>query len=425
MAVSNRAQLGRIADWLLVAIAVSLPWSTSAIGILVVLWLVVLIPTLGWPAVKRELLTSSGGLPVLLFLFGAIGMAWADVSLVERWKGLDGFVKLLTIPILIAQCRRSDVCRRVFIGFFISCIVLLIASVVVYIWPNIPKGSHDIGVAVKSYIVQSVEFLICVSGIFYLAVEAGQARRWVSMIGLIFIGLAFLADIFFVATSRTILVIIPVLMVVYGLRSFSWRGGLIAVAAVIVLATALWGASPHLRYRITSIYVEGRGYEIQNLATPTGERIMFWSRSLQFIERAPLIGHGTGSIHDMFSKAAVGLSGARAEAPTNPHNQTFAIAIQIGLIGAVILWAMWVSHFLAFRGVGLVQWMGITIVTQNVVGSLFNSFLFDFTEGWLYVIGIGVTAGTIFGASDEKNLGVRSSNIRAGRPTPLSFSQSR
>jgi hypothetical protein len=33
------------------------------------------------------------------------------------------------------------------------------------------------------------------------------------------------------------------------------------------------------------------------------------------------------------------------------------------------------------------------IVTQNVVGSLFNSFLFDFTEGWIYVVGFGVAAG--------------------------------
>jgi hypothetical protein len=35
------------------------------------------------------------------------------------------------------------------------------------------------------------------------------------------------------------------------------------------------------------------------------------------------------------------------------------------------------------------------IVTQNIVGSLFNSHLFDFTQGWLYVIGVGVAAGAV------------------------------
>jgi len=48
-----------------------------------------------------------------------------------------------------------------------------------------------------------------------------------------------------------------------------------------------------------------------------------------------------------------------------------------------------------FRVGGFVAWIGLVVVTQNVVGSLFNSFLFDFTEGWLYVVGLGVAAGMV------------------------------
>ena len=32
---------------------------------------------------------------------------------------------------------------------------------------------------------------------------------------------------------------------------------------------------------------------------------------------------------------------------------------------------------------------------QNVIGSLFNSHLFDFTHGWTYVIGVGIAGGTV------------------------------
>ena len=104
----DRAKLARLADGLAVAVAASLPWSTSATGILVVLWLLALIPTLDWTDVRRELATPAGGLPVLLFLLGALGMLWADVTLLERWKGLDSFFKLLVIPLLLVQFRRSD-----------------------------------------------------------------------------------------------------------------------------------------------------------------------------------------------------------------------------------------------------------------------------------------------------------------------------
>src|SRR4029077_20973405 len=61
----DRARLERAADALAVAAVVSMPWSTTATSILLALCLVVLVPTLDWPAVRREIWTPAGGLPVL------------------------------------------------------------------------------------------------------------------------------------------------------------------------------------------------------------------------------------------------------------------------------------------------------------------------------------------------------------------------
>jgi hypothetical protein len=36
----------------------------------------------------------------------------------------------------------------------------------------------------------------------------------------------------------------------------------------------------------------------------------------------------------------------------------------------------------------------LVAVVQNMVGSLFNSHLSDFTQGWLYVFAVGVLGGT-------------------------------
>ena len=69
------------------------------------------------------------------------------------------------------------------------------------------------------------------------------------------------------------------------------------------------------------------------------------------------------------------------------------MAIQLGLIGAAVLWALWIAHLLLFRGNGLVAWIGLVVVVQNIVGSLFNSHLFDFTQGWVYIFGVGVAGG--------------------------------
>ena len=119
----DRARLLRAADGLVVAIAVSLPWSTSATGILLVLWLLALIPTLDWADVRRERLTPAGGLPVLLVLLGALGMVWADVTWPSAGRGFEAFFKLLVIPLLFVQFRRSERGLCVFGGYcrFLRC----------------------------------------------------------------------------------------------------------------------------------------------------------------------------------------------------------------------------------------------------------------------------------------------------------------
>ena len=104
----DRQRFADTADWLAVAAAGSLPWSTSATGILIVCWLIALIPTLTWTDVRREIMTPAGGLPVLLFLLGLIGMAWADVSLAARFDGLKPFLRLLVVPLLLVQFRRTS-----------------------------------------------------------------------------------------------------------------------------------------------------------------------------------------------------------------------------------------------------------------------------------------------------------------------------
>jgi O-antigen ligase len=283
----------------------------------------------------------------------------------------------------------------VLIGFLASCVVLLIASFVMIPWPQLhPRGPTLEGVPVKSYIVQGLEFAMCVAVLLEIARVKAAARQWQSAAVFAALGLAFLADVFFVNTGRTTLVIIPALLVVYGVWRSGWKGFVGASLAAAILASAVWFASPYVRERVTAIYTETVSYEQHNDASSSGTRIEFWKKSLRFIASAPLFGHGTGSIVDQFKRAEAG-QGASAIPSSNPHNQTFAVGIQLGFAGMIVLWAMWLSQLLLFRGAGLAAWTGLVIVASNIVGSLFNSFIFDFTEGWIYVFGVGVAAGMV------------------------------
>src|ERR1700730_13459949 len=108
-------------DYVAVMVAVVLPWSTSATGLLIVIWLVVLVPAIDPVALRKSLSSPVGYLPVLLVILALAGTFWSDVSITNKIYALQPYFKLLSIPLLLAQFSRSGRGHWVLIGFLVSC----------------------------------------------------------------------------------------------------------------------------------------------------------------------------------------------------------------------------------------------------------------------------------------------------------------
>jgi O-antigen ligase len=393
---AGRIRTQALSDWLAVGVAISLPWSTSVAAILIVLWLLMVLPALNVVIFARDIAASAaGGLPIALWLLAALGMLWANVDWPERFGGLGAFHKLLVLPLLLHRFRDSDKGREVLLGFLASCTVLLALSWTFALWPAIAWKTRTVGVPVKEYILQSGEFLLCGLGAACLAAEAWWARRKGIALALAALSVAFLANIAYVSLARTTLVVAPVLLIVIGWRCFSWRGMLLAAAVAAALAAIAWNSSFYLRDRVVTLEQEIDLYMEIGLDASAGKRLEFWRKSAQFVLSAPIIGHGTGSIRALFAEARETDYPAAAVVTNNPHNQIFAVALQLGLLGTALLVTMWLAHFLLFCTPGTIATIGMLIVTQNVVGSLFNSHIGDFGQGWIYVFGVGVAGGMV------------------------------
>jgi hypothetical protein len=387
-------------DLLTILIAILLPWSTSGVAIVTVLWVVALIPTLELRPFLLSLKRPISAFPIALFGLAVVATLWSDAAWSARLYAVGPTVKLLALPLLFYHFERSPRGLWVFVAFLASCTVLMAVSWGVAFDPKLtlkPEAAGR-GIFVKNYIDQSQEFALCAVALAYPIKVFVQSYKIQLAALLAALALAFITNMVFVVASRTTLVTLPLLLATFALLHLHCRNVIAGLCAAAVVVAAAWIASPNLRTTASTFISDYQYTKDRNNPTGLGSRLEYWQKSLEFFRDAPVIGHGSGATQGLFEQAAIGETGAQAEIVKNPHNQTLNVAVQWGVIGIIVLHAMWLVHLLVFRGDGLVTWIGLLVVVQNVLTSLFNSHLFDFVEGWMYVLGVGIAGGTTLSA---------------------------
>jgi hypothetical protein len=342
--------------------------------------------------------------PIALFAVALAGTIWSDAPWDARIHAVGPISKLLALPLLLYHFERTSRGTWVLIAFLTSSALLMLASWIVGFVPTLTlKWYMEPGVVVKNHIDQSHVFALCAVALAWPISILLQARQFMLAGLLAAIAVGFVANMAFINLSRTALITLPIMVAVVVLHRLSWGGVIGALGALLVLGSLSWAASPALRAKTASLFPPYRLYEPANEPTSIEIRYEYWRKSVEFIRAAPLIGHGTGSILGLFERAAINQTGIAAEVSSNPHNQTLNAAIQWGAIGVLLLYAMWLSHLALFSGESWASWTGFLIVVQNIASSLFNSHLSDFQEGWIYVLGVGVTGGMVLRERSRRN----------------------
>ncbi|WP_211910273.1 O-antigen ligase family protein [Tardiphaga alba] len=149
------------------------------------------------------------------------------------------------------------------------------------------------------------------------------------------------------------------------------------------------------------------GIKTENISTAA--RIDFWRKAAEFVKQAPVLGHGTGSIRPLYQSVEAARPSPIGEAVADPHNQFLHTTLQVGLIGGIILLAMWFFHFKMFVRRNFASTMGLGIVMLTILGSLFNSHISQVTQGMLYCLGVGMLGSVLLNARpDDQHLATKS-----------------
>jgi O-antigen ligase len=167
----------------------------------------------------------------------------------------------------------------------------------------------------------------------------------------------------------------------------------LALAAPILLLGLLFAASPKTLDRVQLGVAEAKQFQaVGNVNSSIGERLHYWTVSLELIAQKPVFGHGLGSWNHAYLKQLQGRTApAHSAGIRNPHQEYLLWGVQMGAIGIALLLAWFASAAWTARNM---QANAKQAVHSAIIGAmlacLFNAAIWDALIGDFLVCAIGL-----------------------------------
>jgi O-antigen ligase len=327
---------------------------------------------------------------VIVVAVVALGMLWADVPWIERWKAFYTWRKLWIIPVLLALFGPAVWKRRLLVGFVAVCVTAaLVSFAMVASAGHLPKDQMDPAASVlRNHAAQSMAFATA-AFISLWAATRGQlpaGQRWAAIAATSLLAL----NLAFVTPGRSgylaLAVMLGVLAVV-GLRS--WRGAALVAAAGILFAGAL-AVSPVSRDRIDLALQELRAARSATEISSMGIRVVMYETTLELVRQRPWLGVGSGGFGAAYAAKVQGkYDDWRARASTDPHNQYLFFLAEQGLLGLLAFLAF-IALAAADRGDGgPTRIIAVGMLLAWCTTSMLSSHFQTFAEGHLLAFFLG------------------------------------
>jgi O-antigen ligase len=368
--------------------AAVLPFSTAATNVLLAIVL------LGWLVSGRlmENIRTAARHPVAVGAAAVIGCIllatlWSDATSADRADAVAGYRKLLLLVILIPLFDTPRRRAALLFAFLGGCVVLLLVSVATYfgvagLHPDPFQGA----IVRRNHITHGFMMALLAFAMATLAMHEERpvfrATAWV-------ISALALLNMTVMTRGRTGWLVAVALLLMAAILRARWKGAVIAVVVTVALGATAYMSIPAVRERVDAGTKDVAELERGNVENSTGIRLHFYKRGLEIVRDHAVFGAGTGAWKIEYERRSGNdpESLRKVSGLGNPHSDFLTTAVQFGLVGVLVHLALVLALFvLAGRLPAPDMWMARGLVVAYAVGAVFNSFLWDFTEGHIVVI---------------------------------------
>jgi O-antigen ligase len=346
---------------------------------------------------RRVLRSPPGLLALALLALFVIGTSWSIAPREEMLMALKKYSRLMILPIGIALSWRDPALSSRALRWFLGGAGVLAAAC--YLtrfgmmptsslgWWRVSQDANDAYVF-RNHITIGILLGFATSASLLIASYAATPRARLAAIGA---AVFFAVPIMILGQGRTGYVTLFIGLVTV-LLLHRRATPLLKVAGIGAIALVFFGAylaSPNVKLRTDALIDE---VTTGALRTPNGLRMSFMRVGMEVVAANPLLGVGTGSFAEAYAPTnrSVWPAGSpESEVRNQPHSEFLLVAVQLGLAGLALYFAMLFTLGSAALGPRSFETDSLALLwVIYFVASSFNSLLWDTTEAhWFLLLG--------------------------------------
>ena len=333
------------------ALSVNLGVALVSISKLLVL-IAICVKVLSLIAQKRWQVTRSG-----CWTFSAIGLAlawmslswfWSEALPAERWQSLGRQARLWVLPAVFYLLETKQDALKAMYLLILGQMFVVMSSWLLWLGVPLPWAMstypNEFGIVFTSSLEQPVMGTFMLVLIWFLRHEIPQP--WRNRVVAASVVLTTL-NVFFVMSGRTgyLVMLLAISLAVFWqlprLVSKKWR--LLAVISPLLIAISLALVSTKFQTRMLEIKRDVLAYSQEGrFNSSQGQRLDYWIASIKATADKPLLGSGVGSWRGSYFQHG-GVDNINFT--TNPHQQYLLWSVESGLIGLLLLLAIFVAAY--------------------------------------------------------------------------------
>jgi len=314
-----------------------------------------------------------------IFAVSLLSISYSVASWSEIVSRLKALMRFAYIPILSYYLQPNYAPRWVAMAF-VSAMSLTLVLGMAKLGLDWPIGLKYSDAAVfKSYIKTNFFMSIAAFMVLYASYQWPRYRK-----GLVLLLALMVYYILFMSAGRVGYGVLAILAIYSSYCWSKWRGLGIGVLVILGIMLGAYYGSPTFAARIKAMSYDWVLYEQGHIfESSLGSRWHFYIGSLKLMAQAPWFGWGIAS----FKAAYAPLVSQGFLATDNPHNEYLRWAVELGIVGLLLLGYLFYQQYRALKMTCTAQeFLGKGILLAFMVGCMANSWLSDFTESYFYIL---------------------------------------